>query len=118
MAELLRLPEDSLVLMKAEMLSLENMAYHDGRIHAEIRSAWGVTELQDTVAEHPRLLHALGIGKNFRAPPHSLPPYEENGFFYCGESNRVMYHTAYALLVRHKMFYGLPRFRDEARSVR
>jgi hypothetical protein len=104
------LPEELEPLMLAEILSLVDVSLSNGVIRAHIRAAWGVTRVQDYVMEHPHLIHMLGIGKSFSGGSSLLPLYLEDGTFFCGETNQVLYHAPLVFLTRGRMYYN-PEYR-------
>jgi hypothetical protein len=104
------LPEDSEPLMLAEILSLEEVSLYGGTIRAHIRAVWGATRLRDYVMDHPHLIRKLGIGRPFSGGSGLLPLYLEEGNFFCGETNQVLYHVPLAFLTRGRMYYS-PEYR-------
>ncbi len=93
-------------LMKAEILSLKDVAFHNGAIQADILAAWGVSLLDDSITESPQLLRALGINRSFRNPPHFTAFYKARDEFFSSESNRPLFRASRALLLRDKMYYS------------
>lgn len=96
--------QNSPILMRAEILDIEDVSLHEGRLYAEILAAWGVTQLDPFVEEHPYLLRYLGIGRSFRHANPLSPVYSEDGRFFCGETNQILYHATRMLLVHGRLY--------------
>ena len=104
------------LLMRAEILTLNDVALHEGRLCGVIQAAWGVTLLDDTAAGSPHFLKALGIGRSFKGRPATIPLIVEDGTFFCGETNKPLSHVYKVLLTRRKMHY-IPNYREESNAV-
>jgi hypothetical protein len=94
------------VLMHAEILDVEDASFGDGCIHGIILASWGVTLLEDTIADRPYLVRELGIARPFRPKPRLVPLYMEGGDFIDEETNRLVYDAPVARLIKSRAFYG------------